>query len=116
MARLKGWKGSGKSRTLKARTVTYISRGALIASSWPKKRGRPKSAITREQNEWFTQANQLAKYADGQALWMAIELSRHSPWYPRDILISAMAGRRSETLTLDGLEILERAGQDELSR
>ena len=115
MARLKGWKGSGKSVTLKSATVTYVSRGALVASSWPKKRGRPKSSITREQNEWFRQANLLAKYADGQAQWMAIELSRDSPWYPRDILISAMAGRLFETLNLDGVEFRSVAIRDDVS-
>ncbi|MEE8539999.1 MAG: hypothetical protein V3S54_09285 [Woeseiaceae bacterium] len=115
MARLKDWRGPGKSLALKSSLMIYVNRGALIAAWWPKKRGRPKSLITQEQNEWFRQANLLAKYADGQAQWMAIEVSKGSPWYPRDLHVSAMKGRLFETINIDGQEYRAVAVRDDVS-
>ena len=115
MARLKGPPGPGKSLAIKTGLNIYANRGALVAAKWPRKRGRPRSPVTREQNEWFRQANLLAKYADGQSQWMAIEVSKGSPWYPRDLLLSAMAGRLFETLTIDGVEFRSVAIRDDVS-
>ena len=115
MARLKGPPPPRKSIALKTGLNIYANRGALVAAKWPRKRGSPKSPVTREQNEWFRQANLLAKYADGQSQWMAIEVSRGSPWYPRDLLISAMKGRLFETLTIDGVEFRSVAIRDDVS-
>ncbi len=106
-----GQKGLALNRSLKV----VVSRGQLIASAWPKKRGKPKSQVTRDQNEWFRQANILAKYADGDAQWMAIEITKGGPLYPRDVMMSAMAGRLFETLEVDGVEYTAVAVRDDVS-
>lgn len=74
----------------------------MIAQSAARKRGKPKSQVTRDQNEWFRQANILAKYAPGAQQWIAIRIAKGGPWYPRDLLMSAMAGRLFEQLEIDG--------------
>ncbi len=73
-------------------------------AKWPRKRGRSTHAVTIAQNEWFRQANVLAKFASAQDQWWAQELTKNLPLYPRDVLISAMAGRLFERLTVDGKE------------
>ena len=68
-------------------------RGVLRVRKWPKKRGTPKSALQRWWIDWFTQANLLAKYADGLSQAGAIALTKGSGLYPRDVLLAAMRGR-----------------------
>lgn len=68
-------------------------RGVLRVRKWPKKRGTPKSALQRWWIDWFRQANLLAKYADGMAMARAIEMTRQTGLYPRDVMLSAMRGR-----------------------
>lgn len=115
MAILKGRTGSGKGLALGGKLLITVNRGQLIASSWPKKRGKPTSQVTLDQNEWFRQANYLAKYADGQSQWMAIRLTKGGPLYPRDILMSAMKGRLFERLLVDGEEWTAVAVRDDVS-
>lgn len=115
MAKLTGRTGSGKGLALRGKLQITVKRGQLIAAGWPRKRGKPKSAKTREQNEWFRQANLLAKYADGDAQWMAIEITKNGPLYPRDIMMSAMKGRLFEVLIIDGQEFTAVAVRDDVS-
>ncbi len=93
-----------KQPALSGQLMVYTRRGRLVIAKWPRKRGRPRNAVTLAQNEWFKQANVLAKFASGQDQWMAQEITRDLPLYPRDVLISAMAGRLFERLTVDGEE------------
>lgn len=67
-------------------------RGVLRVRKWPRKRGTPKSALQRWWNDWFRQANLLAKYADPMSQARAIELTKGSGLYPRDVLLKAMRG------------------------
>ena len=115
MAKITGWPGDGKRPALGGNLIYQTDRGQLKAQGWPKKRGRPLSPITREQNEKFRQANQLAKYAPGDQQWMAIEIAKGSPWYPRDLLMSAMFGRLFEVLIIDGQEYRSVATKDDVS-
>jgi len=68
-------------------------RGVLRVRKWPKKRGTPTSARQRLWIEWFRQANELAKYADPMSQVRAIEMTKASGMYPRDVLLKAMRGR-----------------------
>lgn len=68
-------------------------RGVLRVRKWPKKRGTPKSPLQRWWNDWFRQANLLAKYADGMTQARAIALTKGTGLYPRDIILKAMRGR-----------------------
>lgn len=68
-------------------------RGVLRVRKWPRKRGKPRSALQQFWVDWFTQANLLAKYADGMTQALAIKLTKGSGLYPRDIMLQAMRGR-----------------------
>lgn len=77
-------------------------RGVLRVRKWPKKRGPPKSAKQAFWVDWFIQANRLAKYADGMSLARAIEMTKDSGLYPRDVLLMAMRGRLYNWVDQDG--------------
>jgi len=115
MAKLKGLPRKGKTPSFNKNVVIQVSGGQAHMQTWPKKRGKPKSPVTQEQNEWFKEANLLAKYADGAAQWMAIEVAKNGPWYPRDLLMSAMAGRLFESIIIDGQEYRSVAVRDDVS-
>jgi len=68
-------------------------RGVLRVRKWPRKSGRPTSARQLFWIDWFRQANRLAKYADAMSQARAIELTKGSGMYPRDIILQAMRGR-----------------------
>lgn len=115
MARATGLPGSGKRPSYVKNITTYVRNGQLIFAKFRKATGRPKSAITREQNEWFRQANILAKYAPSDDQWMAIEVAKDGPWYPRDLLMSAMRGRLFPVLIVDGQEYKAVAVREDIS-
>jgi len=77
----------------RGRVMIDTVRGVLRVRKWPKKRGPPKSAKQRFWIDWFTQANLLAKYADPMSQVRAIEMTKGTGLYPRDVLLSAMRGR-----------------------
>ncbi len=68
-------------------------RGVLRVRKWPKKYGKPRSASQAYWVDWFKQANLLAKYADAMSQRRAIEMTKGSGLYPRDVLLKAMRGR-----------------------
>ena len=70
-----------------------VVRGTIRVRKWPKKRGKPRSEAQRFWVDWFKQANLLAKYADAASQTRAIEATKGSGWYPRDVLLKAMRGR-----------------------
>ena len=115
MAKMIGWPGDGKRPALSGKLIYQTDRGQLKVQSWPRKRGKPKSAITRAQNEKFRQANLLAKYAPSDDQWMTIEVAKGSPWYPRDLLMSAMYGRLFEVLIIEGQEYRAVAVNEDVS-
>jgi len=77
----------------RGRLMIDTVRGVLRVRKWPKKRGTPRSALQRFWIDWFTQANLLAKYADPMSQVRAIEMTKGTGLYPRDVLLSAMRGR-----------------------
>ncbi len=93
MAVLKGITRSTRSEALSGRFMVDTVRGVLRVRAWPKKRGTPKSELQRWWIDWFRQANKLAKYADPMSQARAIEITKDSGMYPRDVLLSAMRGR-----------------------
>lgn len=98
-----------------ARVVVRVLNGQAIMQKWPRRRGRKRHPTTKAQNEKFAQAQKLAKQANSQDQWMAIEVAKNSPLYPRDLLVSAMYGRLFETLTIDGKEYVSVAVRDDIS-
>lgn len=77
-------------------------RGQLRIRAWPKKRGTPKSAAVREQNDWFRKARQAVKFVPGSQMDIAIKATRHSGLYPADIIMSALRGNLIHIRTDDG--------------
>ncbi len=93
MATLKGIKRAARSESLSGKMMVDTVRGVLRVRKWPRKRGTPKSARQRWWNDWFRQANLLAKYVDAATMRKAIELTANTGMYPRDIILKAMRGR-----------------------
>lgn len=77
-------------------------RGKVRVRKWPRKRGRPKSPNVRAQNDWFRDANKLASRAPDTQAKVAIEITKNSGLYPRDILMRAMAGNLGPIPLADG--------------
>lgn len=77
-------------------------RGKVRVRKWPDKRGRPKSEAVRKQNDWFRQANRLASRAPPSQMRSAIEITKNSGLYPRDILMRMMAGNLGDIPLSDG--------------
>lgn len=67
------------------------SRGVPRMRVWPKKRGKNLPAITAQNNAIFTERNRLAKYAASQLIIAAMETTKGTGLYPRDLLMRAMA-------------------------
>ncbi len=78
-------------------------RGVLRVRKWPKKYGKPRSALQAWWVDWFRQAIFMAKYADGMTQARAIELTKGTGLYPRDIMIKAMRGRLLYWTDEDGM-------------
>ena len=77
-------------------------RGVLRVRKWPRKRPGKRTPIERFWSDWFKQANLLAKYADPMSQARAIQMTKGSGMYPRDVLLKAMRGRLYAWTTSDG--------------
>lgn len=84
------------------RVMVDTWRGVVRVRKWPDKRGRPKSAAVRAQNDWFRDANRLASRAPGAQVSTAIEITKGSGLYPRDILLRMMAGNLGPIILPNG--------------
>ena len=62
-------------------------RGQLRVRKWPKKRGTSKNPLVVRQNEWFRDMNRLLKFAAPRQQRVAIEATKRSGLYPRDLLM-----------------------------
>ena len=83
-------------------------RGKVRVRAWPKPRGHPKSAAVRSQNEWFKSANKLLNDIDPGQMKIAIEAAKGTGFYPRDLLMNAMAGGIVEVVFPDGAILTSR--------
>lgn len=70
-----------------------VRRGKLIAQAWPKKRTQAQREKNKHNEAWFRDACKLIKYVDPEQQIIARALAKGSPLLPRDLLMSAMAGR-----------------------
>ncbi len=93
MATLKGIVRGKKSESLSNSIMVDTVRGVLRVRKWPRKRGTPTSERQLYWINWFKQANLLAKYVDAASMIRAIQLTKGSGMYPRDVLLKAMRGR-----------------------
>ncbi len=87
---------------LRKELVLTTQRGQLIATSWPRKRGKPTSPITKAQNGWLKWTARALPYAASQAWDTATKAAKGTGLYPRDILTMAAAGTLYDIVTPDG--------------
>jgi hypothetical protein len=79
-----------------------ISQGQERVRVWPRKRGRPKSATTREQNRLFRDCQWAAKYWHPDNMKEIDGWRRGTPVLPRDIQTAMMMNRMFIIDMLDG--------------
>lgn len=77
-------------------------RGRMRVRKWPRKRGKPKSAKVLEQNAWFKAANELTRQAAPSQQRLAIEITKKSGLYPRDLLMRSISGGVFDIALPDG--------------
>ncbi len=93
MAKLTSIPKKQRGPSHRGRVMIDTFNGTIRVRKWPTKTGPPKSALQQRWVDWFTQANRLAKYADDLTQRAAIELTRGTGQYPRDVILKAMRGR-----------------------
>ena len=91
--------------SLKGGVMMDVSGGQERVRAWPKPRGKNVSPTTREQVEWFKQAQMAARYIAPQMMFDFIEMTKATPFLPRDILTMMLANRMFMYETHDGRTI-----------
>lgn len=79
-----------------------VTQGTERVRVWPRKRGKPKSAATREQNEWFRQMQWATKYMPAPIIEHARRAVAGTPLLYRDILTMIHGNRAFIIITPDG--------------
>jgi len=96
MAKLEGAKTTISAdtwRKTRGRVVVRDLRGQVIVQSWPRKRGRPKSALQQAWVDKFSRVSIASKTPAACDLSYAQMYALGTRWYYRDILAVAMFGR-----------------------
>lgn len=101
--------------SFRGRVVLYVRKGKIVARKWPPKRGPARTPGERDRQEWFRQANLLAKYADGRQQALSRITMNHLPVRPYDALLAAMAGRLWAVGTDDGRTLYSMASRKDVS-
>lgn len=82
----------GLTRTQGVVSVRYLKDGRVVMQKWPRRRGVPKSQVTRDQVAVWDLALELTRRAIPEEFNQAYEWSGGTAFYPRDILLSAAYG------------------------
>jgi len=74
--------------------IAYVStwRGVAYIAKWPKKRSRPLHPKTVALADRFSKIGRMVRYLDPKQQVAAIEATKGTPLYPRDILSMGLAG------------------------
>lgn len=94
-----------RTPSLRGALTRYYSQGQWRVRAWPRKRGTPKSLKVRNQNNWFRDAVQLAKRLPATYIADSKQVALDTGLYPKDPLMSAMAGNLYEIVLEDGTVI-----------
>lgn len=86
-----------------------------MVASWPKKRGRPKSPITREQNAEFKRTMEAIKYLPGIIQTPHIEATQGLALLPRDTMTMMLYGTLFAVQFDDGRKIYPMAARETVS-
>ncbi len=83
-------------------------RGQRRVRKWPRKRGRPKSELVREQNDWFKAVTQIIKLAAPEQTVAAMDATKGQGVYPRDLLMHTISEGIMDITELDGTFVQHR--------
>lgn len=117
MALVKGPLGpNSKGPSLSGSVVVDLYRGRIRVRKQPGSNSIRRSPAVQAHQEKFSQAQLLAKFVDDGSQWLARTYSKHSPFYWKDFLVSAMFGRLIELVIIDGEEWYSVALRDDVSK
>lgn len=92
-----------------------VSSGVERNRAWPSKRKKNLPAVTKDQNDWFRQAQWATKYWDPKLYMQAMAAVKGTPLLPRDIMTMIMAGRLASIRRNDGRIMYPMAGVADVS-
>ncbi len=82
-----------------------VSQGRERARSWPRKRGKSRSPVTKAQNELFRDQQRAAKYMAPEMLATFMRASEETPFLPRDLSTMMLANRLAIIHMADGRKV-----------
>lgn len=102
--------------SLRGAVSVAVRQGQEVASAWPRSRGKTLPNTTKEQMEWFRQAQWATKYMSPDQLFAVTEASAGTPLLPRDLLTMMMSGRLLYFITPDGKKVFPRVAMNDVSK
>lgn len=94
-----------KGSALKGNLVIDATRGVIRVRSWPKKRGKPRSQTTIQQNQWFKDCLALIKKMEPGFLAQMMVVTKGTNMYPRDLAMQILSGRHCLFIRPDGTKM-----------
>lgn len=91
--------------TFKGKFYARDHRGVAVVEAWPRKRGKPKSTTTQNQNSAFIEAINIVKNAQPAEVEAARWLAEGTIYTYRDILMMALVGNYIEIEGLENMSI-----------
>lgn len=82
-----------------------VSQGRERARSWPRKRGKSRSPVTKAQNDLFRDQQRAAKYMAPEMLATFLRASEETPFLPRDLSTMMLANRLAIIHMADGRKV-----------
>ena len=92
MAKITGFVLPKMAPSLKGTVVVSSWRGIPYIAKWPRKRPNITNPKTLAQMDWFLRANKLIKYINTDFQISAMNATKGTPLYPRDVQVQLMAG------------------------
>lgn len=108
MARIRSWAGKQSFPALRGVVQYYTRRGRIICAKWPRSRSKTPHPNQVAWHEWFKQANHLAKICDPNQIRLAMEYTRGTGLYPRDLLLKAMSTGIVDIIDITGPPIISK--------
>lgn len=88
--------------SIRGRFYIYATRHGLIAVSWPKKRGAPRTPDQAATMQLFIDAQKAIKLMNGETVINAHEAVVNSQFFARDLLVKMLYGRGPPIFFADG--------------
>jgi len=101
---------TGKQRypAIRGRVIFDTWRGVQRVRAWPRARGPSTSGQVLRQNDWFKAANRMAMIVEPRQMATAIEVTKNTGLYPRDLLVRTMKNGIFDIVEADGTLITTR--------